>query len=342
MGTGPFAVPSFEAIRASGHDEIAFVVTRPSKPDSKGKPALNPVREWAESHGLEVLAPASINESESTDRLRKASADLMVVCDYGQILSMEAIAAARFGGINLHGSLLPRHRGAAPVQWSVLLGDRVTGSCVIHLTPKLDAGPILTRVETEIGTHENAAELESRLSEIGVACTLEALSIIRDCRSMEEVTARGAIQDSNAASKAPRLTKSDGQLDFRFPAELIDRQIRGLQPWPGTFGILELDKGKELRVAISRAWLIQSEPENPSPGALRWGGALPDAARGSDLAVECAKGWLAIESLQPAGKRVVTAKEFLAGYGRLREMRFQSPESSERSLLSRLLRNDRL
>ncbi len=230
MGTGPFAVPSFEAVYATGYDDIALVITRPSVPDSKGKLSPNPVRTWAESHGLEVVAPSSINEPSAISLLRERSPDLLIVCDYGQILSAEAISTARFGGINLHGSLLPRHRGAAPVQWSVLLGDAITGSCVIHLTPKLDGGPVLTRVETPIGTHENAGELEHRLSELGVACTLEALSMIRESKSIDELASRGTLQDQSQATKAPRLSKSDGQLDFRYPAELIDRQIRGLQP----------------------------------------------------------------------------------------------------------------
>lgn len=344
LGTGPFAVPSFEAVRAGGYDEIALVVTRPTMLDSKGRANPNPVRQWAESHGLEVAAPSSINEPSSIDLLRTSVPELLIVCDYGQILSAEAIATARFGGINLHGSLLPRHRGAAPVQWSVLTGEATTGACVIHLTPKLDAGPVLTRVETAIGTHENAGELELRLSELGVACTLEALAMIRECDSIERIASRGTLQDPALATKAPRLKKSDGQLDFRYPASIVDRQIRGLQPWPGAYGILELDNAKELRVAIGRAWSTNGEStrdgstnEVPSePGRLIWGAAAAASGSGAELLVECGEGRLAVETLQPAGKRMMKSKEFLAGYGKQSRMQFRHPEAPSHPLLEKL------
>ncbi len=141
MGTGPFAVPSFESLR-NRNAEIAAVVCRPEiqSPSAKKGPPPGPVRLWAESHGLPVHTPQSINDLGSVEWLRSLHVDLFVVCDYGQILSSDCLSAARLGGINLHGSLLPRHRGAAPVQWTILSGDRYAGVTVIHMTPGLDAG----------------------------------------------------------------------------------------------------------------------------------------------------------------------------------------------------------
>ena len=164
MGTGPFAVPSFDAIRAQGH-EIICVVTRPSVASSgKKDPPVSPVRQWASDHDLSIVDPISINDPATIQWLASLHADLMVVCDYGQILSKAALATTGLGGINLHGSLLPRHRGAAPVQWSILAGDARTGVSIIHMTPTLDGGPILHQSATDIGNTENSEQLEARLN----------------------------------------------------------------------------------------------------------------------------------------------------------------------------------
>jgi methionyl-tRNA formyltransferase len=351
MGTGPFAVPTFEAVRASGKDSIAMVITRLSPlGDGKAKAPVNPVRQWAESVGLPIEAPTSINDASAIAMLTELAADLLIVCDYGQILSAEAIASAKFGGINLHGSLLPRHRGAAPVQWSVLLGDRATGACVIHLTPKLDGGPILARVETPIEKAETAETLEGRLSQLGVTAALAALERIRSCHSIDEITSYGEIQDPSLATKAPRLSKSDGQLEFGFPAELIDRQIRGLQPWPGAFGQMEVQAGKSFRVSICQATVVWGNSESFEPGELLWGERIPaslmvgmeNSSSKDLLLVACFPNFLKIEKLQPAGKRVMTSKEFLAGYGKSKAIRFEHSRSEGHSLLEKLVKTAKL
>jgi len=355
MGTGPFAVPSFEALRASGQHELAMVITRPvtNAADAKNKTLANPVRAWADQHRLEVIAPPSINGPEAISTLAAWQPDLLVVCDYGQILSANALATARLGGINLHGSLLPRHRGAAPVQWSILRGDKVTGACVIHMTPRLDGGPILARVETEIGEEETAGELEERLSQLGIQCCLEAISKLEGRATLDACEQIGDRQENSLATPAPRLAKADGQLDFRYPARLIDRQIRGLQPWPGAFGTLQLGDSKELRVIVGKArpWAGSSIPALPpensllsgqaypgiSPGTLFWGPGLQEIlALDSEtglaasqpiplLVVACVDKFLEIVQLQPAGKKMQSAREFLAGYGRAESMRFLPP-----------------
>ncbi len=232
MGTGPFAVPSFAALHAAGHT-IAAVVCRPEISGTPGrKPPPSPVRVWAESVGLLVETPASINTEEAAARLQSLSPDLLVVCDYGQILKRFVLATARLGGINLHGSLLPAYRGAAPVQCAVWRGERETGVSVIHMTPKLDGGPLLSVRRTEIGPQETAGELEKRLSELGVAAVLEAAELLSGWDGQATI---GTPQDDRLASGAPRLSKADGKIDWSRSPQEIDWQVRAMQPWPGAF-----------------------------------------------------------------------------------------------------------
>jgi methionyl-tRNA formyltransferase len=174
MGTGPFAVPMFQALLQSAHTVIA-VVTRPAHAPVGRRPPPNPMRDAAEAAGVLILAPERINDPEAIAAVQAISPDLLVVCDYGQILSPASLAVAPYGGINLHGSLLPRHRGAAPVQWAILAGDTVTGASVIHMTPALDAGNVIAARETPIGVAETASELEQRLAALGVDAVLEAI-----------------------------------------------------------------------------------------------------------------------------------------------------------------------
>jgi len=161
MGTGPFAVPMFRALLDSPHQVVA-VVTRPAHAPAGRRPPPNPMRDAATAAGVPILDPERINDPESVATVHSLSPDLLVVCDYGQILAPAALAVAPYGGINLHGSLLPRHRGAAPVQWAILAGDASTGASVIHMTPALDAGNVIVAKETPIGTAETSPELEQR------------------------------------------------------------------------------------------------------------------------------------------------------------------------------------
>jgi methionyl-tRNA formyltransferase len=334
MGTGPFAVPSFEKLFLSSKHKIALVLTRPPAGNAAKQP-LSPVHAWAEGHALPIYMPASVNEPEAIARIAEEQADLAVVCDYGQILSAEALGSTRLGGINLHGSLLPRHRGAAPVQWAVLCGDQQSGVSVIHMTPRLDAGPIIVMRSLAIGEHENAGELEHRLSLIGVDATEDAVGMLEPCKTLDEAMLHGAIQQQVAATRAPRLSKQDGQLDFRFPARLIDRQVRGLQPWPGAFGELDLGNNKSLRVAVITGEKIETpnDREPPvlafEPGTVLWKAKLDELGvpTNAAMAVVCGEGSLyAISKIQPAGKRVMDADEFVRGYSRNPSMHFRLPE----------------
>ncbi len=212
------------------------------------------------------------------------------------------------------------------MQWSILRGDQATGVSVIHMSPRLDAGPILCRRETPARPHENAAELEERLSELGIEATLEAIDALRGLSDIEQAERLGMAQENGLSTKARRLHKGDGWLDFDSPVAVIDRVIRGLQPWPGTYGELQLEESKKMRIAILQARPLTSvaKKEAWTPGKLIWGSELQQAPD-AELAVVCQDGLLAIESIQPAGKRPMQAREFLMGYQRYEGMSFSNP-----------------
>lgn len=303
MGTGPFAVPSFEALRRAGH-EIALVVTKPQPPvKSRKGPPPSPVREWAERHELEIFDPHSINEESAVARIGEIQASLLVVCDYGQILKPPALAAAALGGINLHGSLLPKYRGAAPVQWSLLSGDKLTGVSVIHMTPRLDGGPIVTTRETGIRDDETAGQLEDRLANLGVEATLQAVEALAQ---WDGETMIGATQDPALATKAPRLSKSDAEIDWGRSAREIDCHVRGMQPWPVAFTHFPVGEGKSpIRLAIKGIQIHQQSTDDYHAGEI-----LP----GDGFRVATADRIVEIVRLQPAGKREMTGIDFLRGH----------------------------
>ena len=348
MGTGPFAFPSFQQIARSHHTILAVVTKPPVENPSRDKaPPESPILTWARQAELQIVTPASINDPSATEWLTQLQADLLIVCDYGQILSKEALATASLGGINLHGSLLPRHRGAAPVQWSILAGDPQAGVSVIHMTTKLDAGPVLQQRETPIQPDESADALEARLSQLGVEPTMLAIETL--ARGDEQA---GIEQAPELTTKAPRLKKSDGQLDFRYPIAWIDRQIRGLQPWPGVFGNLILsqdhsargnsaqdnsERAKSIRTVIHRAKPIAIDPAKIArwgwtPGQVLWS----DSALEASLVIEHPKQWVAVvahdgllvlEVLQLAGKSAMQAASFVSGYGKQKNLRFETPNN---------------
>jgi methionyl-tRNA formyltransferase len=324
MGNGPFAVPSFERIASYSH-EILAVVARPAVASSGKGPPESPVVTWARERSLALHTPASINDPETIVWLTSLKPDLLVVCDYGQILKPEALGTARLGGINLHGSLLPRHRGAAPVQWSILAGDSQAGVSVIHMTPALDAGPILTRAATAIDLHEDAGMLEARLSQLGVEPTLQAIAMLETNDHPS-----GEIQDRTYATRAPRLKKSDGELHWKYPVRWIDRQIRGLQPWPGAFTHLELPNGKELRLIVHHAIPLELKDVSGlgNPGDVISGQALESlnpTSASHGLAVLASDGAIVLDSVQPAGKKAMSGEAFLRGYAKETTLLFRVP-----------------
>jgi methionyl-tRNA formyltransferase len=305
MGTGPFAVPSFEALVNAGY-AIPLVVTRPARDvKSRKGPPPSPVREFAAKHAFDLFDPASINTAESIQRVASARPDLLVVCDFGQILSNDALAVAPLGGVNLHGSLLPAYRGAAPVQWALLSGDAVTGVSVIHMTPRLDGGPILAKAETPIRRDETAGQLEHRLSVMGVEPTLASVAMLA---RWDGKTAIGEPQDSSRVSRAPRLDKASGNIDWNRSAKLIDCHVRGMQPWPGAYTDLRIAGSDRppLRLAIRSVSPVTTDStQSAEPGTL---------VSDKELLVACADGLIQIDRLQVAGRSEVSAEEFLRGH----------------------------
>lgn len=303
MGTGPFAVPTFESLIDSDHDVIVLVTRLQPPVRTRGKPPVNPMRDAAAAHGVEVIAPQDVNSESARTQLASLRPDLFVVCDYGQILAPETLAIAPLGGINLHGSLLPRYRGAAPVQWAVLQGDTETGVTVIHMTPKLDGGPCLVTRTTPIGIEETAAELEPRLAEMGVEPVREA---IRMLERWDHKSPLGVIQDSAQATRAPRLRKSDGAIDWSRSAEEIRNRIRAFKPWPGSFTQWQPAQGAAVRMIIDRVSMDREAGASGTPGTIV---SIDDQG----LHVATGDGVLIIETLQPAGKKPMDAAAFRRG-----------------------------
>lgn len=306
FGTGPFAVPTFEALIQSPHEVVALF-TRPIADSGKRrKTAENPTRDVARGAGLSVFDPMNVNDPESVEQLLNFKADLFVVCDYGQILSRNCLAASKLGGINLHGSLLPKYRGAAPINWAIFQGDPVTGITIIHMTSKLDGGPCLIKAETEIGPQETAEQIEPRLAKLGVAPVLQAIDVLENWDGNSPI---GQSQDPAQATRAPRLKKSDGKINWSRSAVEIVNQIRAFQPWPGTFTTWNNEKLKQpLRIIIHQATAL---PEQNSSSGKAPGSVL--VADGTALIIQTGSGQISIDTLQPAGKRVMPISDFLRG-----------------------------
>ena len=303
MGTGPFAVPSFEALRMAGYP-IAMVVTRPARAvKSRKGPPPAPVRDWAETHGLDVFAPDSINDAEAVSIVEDQHAQLLVVCDYGQILKPAALQTASLGGINLHGSLLPKYRGAAPVQRALLSGDLMTGVSTILMTPRLDGGPVITRRETEINENETAGELEERLALLGVAATLEAVEMLSQWDGDSLI---GEMQDPDAMTKAPRRSKSDAEIDGNRSAKLVQCHVRGMQPWPIAYTHFQPVESKPaIRLAIKGVRVLNEPVGKHVPGEI---------VQRDEFVVATADSLIEIQTLQPAGKREMAGVDFLRGH----------------------------
>ena len=300
MGTGPFAVPTLRALYRTPHT-LAALVTQPARRGAGKPPPPSPMRSLAVEQGTPVFDPESINSEEARTELKRLSPDLFVVADYGQILRPETLGIARLGGVNLHGSLLPAYRGASPINWAIYYGETESGVTVIHMSPRIDAGPCLAQARLTIDPDETAVELETRLAELGAPLI---------CETIEKLAASQAqplAQDPALATKAPRLKKSDGAIDWSRSAMEIKNQIRALEPWPRTYTYWERLGHEPLRLILGRVTASAGETK-PLPGTVV-------SAQGSELIVSAGQSsLLRIESLQPAGKRMLPVKEFLRGY----------------------------
>lgn len=303
LGTGPFVVPTLQRLHASNH-EVLLAVSRPPR-GRRSPPA--PMYLAADQLGIELWTPETINSAESLQRLAALEPDLLVVCDYGEILKRPALEVARLGGINLHGSLLPKYRGAAPVQWAVLNGDAETGNTVIQMTPGLDAGPCLGVGRTAIDPEETAGELESRLAELG------AELVLRIVDQLDAGSARPVPQDGGQATKAPRLSKADGVIDWTRGANEIKNQVRAMQPWPRAYTHWLCKDGEPLRMIVHRVATVGADSTTVDANTAE---ASPGTVLEADgrLLIAAGSGAIELLEIQPAGKRTMTASEFLRGH----------------------------
>lgn len=305
MGTPGYAVPSLKALLEQGH-AISGVTTQPDRPSGRGRqPTPPPVKVFALEHGLPVYQPENVNERSVRDELLSLRPDLVVVAAFGQLLSRPYLEKPPCGAVNVHASLLPRHRGAAPVQAAILVGDTVTGVTVQRMVRRLDAGPILRTLSTPIGENETASELEVRLADLGAQALAEAV------RDVEHGTASGTPQDEAQATYAPRLSKKDGLIDWSLPAEYLDRFVRAMTDWPGAFTFWISPRRGPVRLVLCR---VEAEP-------YAQGECVGCAAPGEIVAAELGRVWvqtgrgiLRIIHLKPEGGRVMSVEEFLRGH----------------------------
>ena len=297
FGSPQFAVPPLRELLNSADFDVAAAVTQPDRPAGRGRRLRAPaVKIEAESASVAVLQPPSIRKREFRERLRELEADYFAVAAYGKILPPRLLAIPHLGCVNLHASLLPRYRGAAPVNWALIRGEKETGVTAMLMDEGMDTGPILLLRRVEISESETALELAARLSEIGAQLLARALRQY----AAGEITPLP--QDENEASMAPLLKKTDGEVDWRRDAAEIANRWRGLQPWPGIYSSFRGQQIKLPQVAASTAAI----PAAP-PGML-----VPDGER---LLVSCGREtWIELLEVQLPGKRPIGARDFARGY----------------------------
>ncbi|MFH1038384.1 MAG: methionyl-tRNA formyltransferase [PVC group bacterium] len=298
MGTPEFSLPGLEEIHRRGI-EIAMVVTRPDRPAGRGRSlTASPVKERALSMGLDVRQPENLQDPELLGFITRLEPDLFVVSAYGKFIPAALIARAKKGGINLHPSLLPRYRGAAPIQWALINGEPETGVTIISISGRMDAGDIYAQMSVPVSPADNAATLSRRLADAGGILLADAA---------ERIVQGGVLplpQDEAKATFAPRLTKEDGRIDWQQAAVRIDNRVRGLYPWPGTFTIWPSSEGA-VTLKILRSI--------PLPAAEGRPGEVLEANE-SAFTVSAGQGRLRILELQMEGKRPLPAGEFLRGH----------------------------
>src|SRR5262245_22812820 len=225
MGTGSFAEATFKALLAGPHPVVGLV-TNPDRPSGRDREMLRGMKKIALEQNLPLFQPESINTPEGVAGLQAFRPDLLVVAAYGQILSRDVLALSPHGGINVHASLLPKYRGAAPIAWAIYHGETRTGVTIIKMSVNLDAGDMLAQEATDIGPEETAGEVEARLAPLGAKLALQVIEQIA------AGTARGSQQDKSQATKAPKLKKEQGLIDWTRTAQQVCNQVRAMQPWP--------------------------------------------------------------------------------------------------------------
>ncbi len=293
MGTPDFACPSLLKL-IERHEDILAVVTQPDRPKGRGQQLTPPpVKALAERHGLTVIQPSKVRAPEFIDVMKGLSPDLIVVVAFGQILPKALLEVPRFGCINVHASLLPRYRGAAPINWCIINGETETGVTTMQMDVGLDTGDMLIEKSTPIDPDEDSSALHDRLAVIGAEALAETLDLLPGGRLLSRK------QDDALSCYAPMLRKEDGMIDWEKGPRAIKNLVRGMTPWPGAFTFLGGTTMKILRASVANG--------SGSPGTVLRTGK-------TGIEVACSGGSLIIEELQMEGRKRLKAAEFLAGF----------------------------
>ncbi len=298
FGGGRFGIEFLNALADSGHN-LKFIVTGSAHPAGRGrKPTPTPVACWAGEHSIPLLETDNVNSPEAVEKIKSYQPQLILVIAFGQKIGNELIQLLARGMINIHGSLLPKYRGAAPVNWAIINGEKQTGITILTVSEKIDAGEILAQAETDIAENETAGELHDRLARMAPDLLLSTLKRIADG------TAVYTKQDSSRATLAPKLKKSDGLIDFAESAEVLKSKVLGLCPWPGATAIYTSKKtAKSQRVTITHADIVETtNPASLSAGTLD-----------NNLNVVCGCNALRITQIKPQGSRLMTFEDFVNG-----------------------------
>ena len=300
MGSSSFACPSLERLLACDADAVVGIVTQPDRPKGRRlELSPCPVKERLGGRGIPVFSPEKVNAPESLATLAGLRPDVIVVVAYGQLLKPALLAIPPAGCINVHGSLLPKYRGAAPIQWAVASGEPTTGVTTMYLNERMDAGDMILRREVAIGDDESGGELHDRLAVLGADALADTMALVRSGRAPR------VPQDESMATLAPKLRKTDGRIDWSLPATAIHNRVRAFNPWPGCLCELPAGSGRWVKVLRTKV-----EAAGPS-GALS--GTITEVAGDGPL-VGTASGLVRLVEIQPEGKRPMPGAAFLRGY----------------------------
>ncbi len=298
LGSGQFGIPSLEALAESRH-KITLFVTQPAQPAGRGRKLTHtPAANWAFEKSIPVIETTDINAPDIVEKIKKCNPDLIVVIAFGQKIGVEVRSMPPKGIINVHASLLPKYRGAAPINWAIVNGEVETGVTIITVAEKMDAGDILAQAKTPVSWGHTADELSERLAKLAAPLLVETIDKI------EAGTAQYVKQDESQATRAPKMKKSDGFLDWKLPAEVLLGKISGFWSWPGASAIFQSQKtGKQERVIFAKAEVLRmANPCNGIPGTLD-----------ENLNVICGKDRLQILELKPENSRQMSFSDFARG-----------------------------
>ncbi len=297
LGTGDFGVPVLRALLGAGH-EVACVISQPDRPAGRGRTIKpTPIHTAADQHGLRHIQAENVNGLDHADTL--ARVDIGVVVAFGQKISGSVLAAVPRGCVNIHGSLLPRFRGAAPFQWAIIEGAELTGVTVFQLNERWDAGAVWGTRSTPIGDTETADELHDRLAELGAGLVVDTLAEIA------AGTKTPVPQDTSLATRAPKLSKADSVVDWSRPAAEIARRINGLWSWPAAAAILETHAGKQERMQLARAQMVDADTHPTDE--------FPPGTFCDDLSIQSGRGRVRLLEVRPAGRKLMLFKAFANG-----------------------------